>query len=165
MYGAGFDSSQHAQRLMEKIKALTGGNNVHSLITLDQFAAFSKDNPALLFPAFEMQRKIQTKVMGESFWRKILERRIALTDDGSNFVSVKQILAMKVNKSTFQELVEAPLEKEARLAARSGDKIKGSSDAKTALDNAGVRGTRGEQQGTTAYDRAHTNARAHVRGH
>jgi len=84
---------------MDRIRALSASSTAHSgSVAFDAFVAFARDNPALLFPAFEMQRKIQVKIMGEAFWRRVLERRIELTDDGANFVSVKQLLATRLDK-------------------------------------------------------------------
>jgi hypothetical protein len=96
VYGSNYDSSAHASVLLSKIVSLADSSD--RCVSMEQFALFSKDNPALLFPAFDMQRKIQKKIMGFSFWEKHLGKRIKLTEDGKHFVSVKQILEMKINR-------------------------------------------------------------------
>ena len=104
MYGPGYESSSHASRLLGKMKGVSEKNNAYGTITLDQFAIFTKDNPAMLFPAFEMQQKIQKKIMGAKFWEKILDRRISITGDGSDYVSVKDLLRAKVSEVRSKEL-------------------------------------------------------------
>ena len=99
VYGSGFDSSMHAQRLVQKVEQMNrGSSRAEASITMESFAQFAQANPALLFPAFEMQNKIQRKILGTKFWESHLNRRISLTKGGENYVSVKQILDMKVNK-------------------------------------------------------------------
>jgi len=107
VYGTGFESSPHASRLMNKMRHVSGGRRRwDGVISLEQFAAFSKNNPAMLYPAFKVQRKIQTKVMGVKFWDKVLDRRILVTDKGSDFVSVKDVLNAKISevRSVFDEV-------------------------------------------------------------
>lgn len=96
VYGVNYDSSAHASQLMAKIQSIASVQD--GCITMEQFALFSKDNPALLFPAFDMQRKIQKKILGTQFWEKHLGKRIQLTKDGMNYVSVKEILESKINQ-------------------------------------------------------------------
>ncbi len=85
---------------MMKINSLCNSTQ-DKTISIEAFSKFAKENPALLFPAFEMQRKIQEKIMGVQFWSKHLDRRVELTEGGNNYVSVKDILKMKVNRVCF----------------------------------------------------------------
>jgi len=149
VYGQGYETSSHASYLMNKVQGLTSGPG--RCISVDTFALFSKDNPALLFPAFEMQRKLQKKIMGTDFWDKHLNRRIKLTEDGKNYVSVKQILEMKLNKTAFKQLVEKPLEREESVAKHHKLKMESNGQAALALDSAGIRGERKQKVGKEAF--------------
>jgi len=84
---------------MKKMRVISGGQRRwDGEISLEQFAAFSKNNPAMLYPAFKVQRKIQTKIMGVKFWDKVLDRRILVIEEGSHYVSVKDILNAKISE-------------------------------------------------------------------
>jgi len=152
VYGDAFESSQHASRLMDKVQKIAGGNS--NFISLDTFNTFAKDNPALLFPAFDMQRIIQKKILGPDFWNRHIDKRIELTEGSGNFVSVKQILAAKLNPTAFKSLVERPLEDEVEKAQRNNDEVTGNKAAIYALDSAGTKGSRLEKKGSVAYRKA-----------
>ena len=120
VYGReGYEKNQHAAKLMARINNQVCSKTDHC-VTLEAFSQFSADNPAMLFPAFEMQRKIQKAVLGVSFWAAHLDRRLKLVDDGRSFISVKQLLKMRVNRQAFKEMVEQPLEEEAQRAQQFG---------------------------------------------
>ena len=126
-------------------------------ISLETFARFSSDNPAMLFPAFEMQRRIQKVVLGVKFWQKHLDRRIELVNDGKTFVSVKQLLASRVNEQTFREMIERPLENSADRAIQNNTSNNSTVMGRLALDASGVRGTRGS--GSAAFAAANAKAK------
>jgi Ca2+-binding EF-hand superfamily protein len=142
VYGPAFETNAQAARLLSKAEAL-GRQTSDNTIGLEAFVSFARDNPVLLYPAFDMQRRIQAKIMGIEFWSKHLERRLQISKDGGHFVSVKQILAMKLNKNIYTELVEKPLEAEAEFAKQRGVRA-GVKDEKMqlAIDSSGARVTR-----------------------
>ena len=149
VYGDGYETNQHAGKLMDRINRQVSSKNDHS-VSLDAFSRFSAENPAMLFPAFEMQRKIQKAVLGVSFWQQHLDRRIKLVDDGRSFISVKQLLAMRVNTQAFKEMVEEPLDESAARAEQFGTAVGASEQGLRAIDAAGTRGTRGGGQAAFA---------------
>ena len=179
VYGReGYEKNQHAAKLMARINNQVCSKTDHC-VTLEAFSQFSADNPAMLFPAFEMQRKIQKAVLGVSFWAAHLDRRLKLVDDGRSFISVKQLLKMRVNRQAFKEMVEQPLEEEAQRAQQfgyggggggggggsgrgGGGFGSGSSEAaRLALDAAGTRATRGG--GAAAFAAANAKAKLGAR--
>ena len=180
VYGReGYEKNQHAAKLMARINNQVCSKTDHC-VTLEAFSQFSADNPAMLFPAFEMQRKIQKAVLGVSFWAAHLDRRLKLVDDGRSFISVKQLLKMRVNRQAFKEMVEQPLEEEAQRAQQfgyggggggggSGGSGRGgggfgsgsSEAARLALDAAGTRATRGG--GAAAFAAANAKAKLGAR--
>ena len=52
--------------------------------------AFCSTHPVMLFPAFNMQHRIRKAVLGEKFWKDLLERRYDLS--GGEYVSVQMMI-------------------------------------------------------------------------
>jgi phosphopantetheine adenylyltransferase len=62
----------------------------HKNINLTTFQKFAEKHQALLYPAFEMQTRIQDHVVGTNFWHILIENRVRMFQD--RYVSVKEIL-------------------------------------------------------------------------
>lgn len=75
VYGDMMSNNVRVQRILDVID--TDGDGV---ISFAEFAEFNQRYPALLFPAFSMQNELRRRCFGETFWRKELGRRMALTD-------------------------------------------------------------------------------------
>lgn len=131
VYGEAYEASAHASRLTTKVHSMCSHNG--NSISIETFIMFARDNPATLFPAFEMQRKLQMRFMGVPFWAEHLERRVEICAGSKSYVSVKQILEMKTNKSAFAELVEKPLEADANRARELNVVVKRSEVLEVAL--------------------------------
>mmetsp|Transcript_46202 Transcript_46202/g.93246 ORF Transcript_46202/g.93246 Transcript_46202/m.93246 type:complete len:298 (+) Transcript_46202:115-1008(+) len=143
VYGDGYDRSPHASRLLQKVVALCSYETKE--IDSETFALFAKDNPALLFPAFELQRKLQRKIMGVDFWESHVTKRLELSKGTQSFVSVKEILDSQLSKTAFRNLVEAPLNHHAQEAKDRGRAFEVNHHAKAAIDSAGTRFHRNTQ--------------------
>jgi hypothetical protein len=74
-------------RILENIQ----GNCVDA-VDIEVFRRFVKKHPALLFPAFEMQRRMQEYTLGKGFWTRLGERRLRLSS--GQFVPVKKFMEM-----------------------------------------------------------------------
>lgn len=61
-------------------------------VDIEIFRRFTKKHPALLFPAFEMQRKMQEYTLGKGFWKRLGDRRLRLSS--GQFVPVKRFMDM-----------------------------------------------------------------------
>jgi hypothetical protein len=61
-------------------------------IDKDVFRDFTRRHPALLFPAFELQRVFQKHCLGEAFWKRLTQQRIDISY--GKFLSVGQIIEM-----------------------------------------------------------------------
>lgn len=57
----------------------------------DRFHKFMEKYKAILFPAFQIQRALQTKVCGAAFWQRLAERRAALSPEIA-YVSIAELL-------------------------------------------------------------------------
>lgn len=66
-----------------------------SSIDMLMFQNFVKKHPAALYPAFEMQTKFTSKVMGYKFWENYIKFRSRMFED--KYVPIHIILKMSVN--------------------------------------------------------------------
>lgn len=57
----------------------------------DRFHKFMDKYKAILFPAFQIQRALQTKVCGGAFWQRLAERRAAMSPDAA-YISIAELL-------------------------------------------------------------------------
>lgn len=95
IYGAKFSQNTHAMRINDKIESITLKD-----VNKDVFRDFTKRHPALLFPAFEMQRVLQKHCLGAKFWKRITQKRIELSD--GKFLSVGEIIEL-INHESIQK--------------------------------------------------------------
>lgn len=98
IYGVNYSQNVHATRIGEKIESMTLRD-----INKDVFREFTRRHPALLFPAFELQRVFQKHCLGEAFWKKLTQKRIDLSD--GKFLSVGEIIEM-LNHEPIQRKVD-----------------------------------------------------------
>ena len=61
-------------------------------VDIDTFRKFVKKHPALLFPAFEMQSKMQKYTLGFSFWKRLADKRLKLSS--GQFVPIKKFMEL-----------------------------------------------------------------------
>ena len=59
---------------LSDIEMRSGGASLR----FDEFRLFTKNHPAMLFPAFQMQLALQQKVLGVRFWNFNANRRLKL---------------------------------------------------------------------------------------
>lgn len=98
-------SNFHARKLLEKMKLTTGsayGGEV--VITRHEFELFAVRHPALLFPAFTLQREMQRRIMGNRFWDKATTAREKLFPAGDGY---KELLG-ELTDLEFRKLVDSP---------------------------------------------------------
>jgi hypothetical protein len=72
-------------------------------IDKDVFREFTRRHPALLFPAFELQRVFRKHCLGEAFWKKLTQKRIDLSS--GRFLSVGEIIEM-LNREPLQRKLD-----------------------------------------------------------
>jgi hypothetical protein len=60
--------------------------------TPEQFREFCRNHHNLLFPVFMLQRKLQKKAVGESFWETQSRKRVRLSR--GRYVSTHELLEM-----------------------------------------------------------------------
>merc|ERR1711998_15280 len=129
-----------AHRVMQ---ALTGGSQ--KKVNIDRFREFASSHPALLFPAFEMQRNIQKKILGVRFWDRLLRKRFELCE--GEYISVHRLMNTKVNSAAFDEFIAKPLQEAGASPSKQLD---------IALQQTG---TRAERRERNAAQNAKTNVR------
>ena len=76
-----------------------------SLIKPTPFSSdFVRRNPALLYPAFQLQMTLQKRTMGLGFWEQLARTRVELSE--GNFISVTALLQVQISKAAFDSLIE-----------------------------------------------------------
>jgi hypothetical protein len=72
VYGSAFKNNVHAKIILNRLDDLAG--NRCDGVDVDSFRAFCVKHQALLYPAFEIQREIQRRILGEEFWNLLSSR-------------------------------------------------------------------------------------------
>lgn len=86
-----FGSTDNA-RGKECLKDLTSlAEEKGGVITLESFACFAMNHSMILFPIFQIQRVVQTKVMGMKYWKAEIHRRSKLNDDGKHSLNPRHV--------------------------------------------------------------------------
>ena len=99
MHSVHYSPSNRSHRISEKIGALALVE-----VTKDVFREFIRKHPALIFPAFEIQRLMQRKCLNLRFWRKISKRRIEISED--RYLSVSEIVELMNDRDMEQRALQ-----------------------------------------------------------
>jgi hypothetical protein len=65
-------------------------------VDIDAFRKFVKKHPALLFPAFDVQRKMQDHTLGQRFWGKLADKRLRLSS--GQYVPIKEFMKLHLDQ-------------------------------------------------------------------
>ena len=74
-------------RILERIHEELGED-----IDITEFREFIRKYPALLFPAFQLQDSIVSKVMGSEFWHIFSEKRLKLSN--GKYIELGEFMAL-----------------------------------------------------------------------
>eukprot|EP01041_Mallomonas_annulata_P004645 gene4645-9216_t len=91
VYGHYYASNANAMRILNEIDKL----HINNLgkVDIQSFNDFLAHHPALLFPAYEIQRLLRHRVVGSSFWKEMSTRRTKLLKNAN--ISPKDLLKMQ----------------------------------------------------------------------
>ena len=101
VYGDRVENNTYAQNIKKKIKSYSG--IVPGQISKPEFVKFAQSHPALLFPSFQVQRKLQQKAIGESFWNRLADKRFKAF--GHDRIDINTIRTL-VTSNGFIKLIE-----------------------------------------------------------
>jgi hypothetical protein len=101
VYGRSYETNTHAAIIRKKIAAVCDGKG--DSIGVDFFAEFVRKHPALLFPAFELQTKLQNGIVGRDFWSDASSTRVQMSN--GEYVSINQILKTNIHEGAFEAMV------------------------------------------------------------
>ena len=104
VYGKSAKTSSQAKHLLAALEK-DYGNKSASNCTIDktQFSDFVRRNPGLLYPAFQLQQKLQQSICGVGFWEDLAQTRIKLS--GGAYVHVSSMIVSEINREAFDQLV------------------------------------------------------------
>jgi hypothetical protein len=89
LYGRTYHTNPRAKAIASEIKKL---EHLRGEFSLAKFAKFVKTHEEMLFPAFQMQLKIQEKVFGRRFWERCSSRRVEICK--GKYASITEIMMM-----------------------------------------------------------------------
>ena len=87
--------------IIEIIRVLQELKKIEKKTHLDaeKFFEFCRYHNAMLFPAFQLQLKLQETVMGRSFWEKCTNRRVELSK--GTYVTMGDLMEMVSTSFSF----------------------------------------------------------------
>jgi Ca2+-binding EF-hand superfamily protein len=134
VYGSSFQSNAHASIILKRLHDL----QVNSLsgVDIDTFRGFAGKHQALLYPAFEIQRVIQRRILGEEFWNLLSLRRIELSN--GKYMPIGEFMILHINRDMYDKHVKSTLVK------KKAERLKDS--AKTVIKSTGSKATRMNRQ-------------------
>jgi len=115
VYGESFENSRLANNVMDKIDKMA---QLYRAVHREDFVQFAIKHPALLFPAFELQLALQSKVMGTRFWAKVSKQRYKHFD---NVTELRTFIA-KIKSDAFHELTGATPEERAKAEQQAKER-------------------------------------------
>lgn len=101
LYGKAYHNNTHAVKMHNQLAA-----HPERKFTPDTFRTFSKHNPSLFFPAFEIQDKMQTKVIGKHFWSTHAAKRVLYTPD-HRVLTVKDVIGFHTDQQSLCDLLDS----------------------------------------------------------
>ena len=111
LYGGKFESSKLANRIYEIMAnpflSSLGDENAGEM-NLNAFEMFSKTHPALLYPAYSFQYKMQCRCLGRLFWERKAHTRLHIT--GGKTTNVTEFLKTSINEQAHEELISKPFD-------------------------------------------------------
>ena len=97
IYGDKFEQNANAKSIIKKINEFT------EPVDINTFRKFAKQHQALLFPAFMMQTKMQSKILGCRFWSNLANKRIEISK--GRYIPISEFLKLHTNKDMLQATV------------------------------------------------------------
>ena len=74
----------------------------------DNFREFVRKHPSMLYPAFEMQKKIKRCILGMRFWEEYSARRLEMSN--GQYMSIAQIIKLLHETKVQSRLKAIPAE-------------------------------------------------------
>jgi len=96
IYGKSYKSNIQALTISKLIESDLGD------VDLEEFKEFSRNHPAMLFPAFHMQQLIQKGVLGEQFWQYYSSKRIELSK--GEWIPIIDFMRIHIDKDLKAEI-------------------------------------------------------------
>ncbi|CEG48456.1 hypothetical protein F443_09602 [Plasmopara halstedii] len=90
VWGDVWETNANAKKVVGKLDTLIG-NTAKNCLSASLFQTFAVRHPMLLFPAFELQMKIQNKILGRRFWSRATEKRSSLDVAALNWDYVDEV--------------------------------------------------------------------------
>jgi hypothetical protein len=100
-------------RLVEQFSA---SNEVYDP---EGFKRLAQQYPALFFPAFDMQRRMQERVMGVKFWAKLAKTRVL--GSGKTVVTIRDVIGFHSDKKACKEIAQPKVQERDKFGNRNAE--------------------------------------------
>lgn len=78
-------------------------HKAHSGVDVAKFIDFTRTHHTLLYPAYQIQRILMKKIMGQSFWSKQANKRIEISK--GKYVPIVKFMEIHLNKELYEEFI------------------------------------------------------------
>lgn len=110
VWGEDYKNNKRAKAVMAKIQLNAEKDpkfsNKDGEVAEPVFTSFARANPALLFPAFQLQLELQERIMGLKFWRRNTKKRLTATAFEGGLEAFQEFMS-KIHEASFRELTES----------------------------------------------------------
>lgn len=103
VYGKDFAHALQAQYILKRLQALSDAENqtdIGMYIDHAAFFEFCQHYPGLLYPAFNLQHQIRTKILGERFWLLKAGARLFLSD--GKYISAGKLIQLHLERTAMK---------------------------------------------------------------
>ena len=106
VYGQEFHNSPQARGCLQEIEHRAQEHGLdNDLIGINTFREYCAKRPALLFPAFQMQYKLQKSSLGIYFWEKYSAIRMEIS--AGEYMTISQLINLHANSKAQQRLLKS----------------------------------------------------------
>lgn len=102
VYGPDFHQSPQARLVFQEIESKAQDHGLEGSIGINTFREYCAKRPALLFPAFQMQYKLQKSSLGIYFWEKYSAIRMEISK--GEYMSISQLINLHVHEKAHHRL-------------------------------------------------------------
>jgi len=99
IYGRNYKNNQQAKMVEAELKKLDGKKGLN----IEVFRTFARTHRGLLFPAFKLQRQLQSAVLGEAFWETASNRRVQLSK--GKYMKMADLMEIHLDKKLYTQFL------------------------------------------------------------
>ena len=138
IYGQDYHHSPQARMCLQEIEQKAQEYGFDDSIGINTFREYCTKRPALLFPAFQMQYKLQKSSLGIYFWERYSAIRMEIS--AGEYMSIAQLINLHAHEKAHQRILKSGKQMSDQslgIIKASGPLYKRGSDRKLQSSNSG----------------------------